>query len=76
MFLFLKKECKQDIVKRIASPYKLKLIFSTNKTLNYFSNKSITELGLKANLDYQFDCHTCHALYKGETNLHLRIRMA
>ena len=70
------KEFKRDIMKRVPSPFKLKLIFSTNKTLNYFSNKSKTELGLKANLVYQFDCHKCHALYIGETNRHLRTRIA
>ena len=35
-----------------------------------------TPLSVQANIVYQFKCHKCEALYIGETNRHLRTRIA
>lgn len=52
------------------------VVFQTNKVSQYFSNKSKTPLDLKANLVYEFVCSGCDARYVGETNRHLRTRVA
>ena len=70
------QEFKKVLLKSIPRGFKARIIFTTNKASRYFTNKSKTPLGIKANLIYQFTCHKCQALYIGETNRHLRTRVA
>jgi len=70
------RDFKRILEKQAPVGVTIKILFLTNKISNYFSNKSKTQLGMKANLVYQYKCHKCESLYIGETNRHLRTRIA
>ena len=69
-------DLRKGLMKKVPSGFNLRVIFITNKLSRYFSNKSKTPSGVQANLVYQFKCHKCESLYIGETNRHLRTRIA
>ena len=68
-------ELKKSFRKIFRNFPNVKLIFTSRKIIDYFSNKCHTHQVLKSNLVYQFKCHGCENSYIGETNRHLRTRM-
>ena len=47
----------------------------STKTIDFFTNKSITPKCLLSDLVYRFNCNWCNATYIGETGRHLCTRV-
>ena len=67
------KDFRNSVLKVLDSS-RFKIISQSKKSLNMFSNKCRTPMGLASDLVYQFTCNGCNATYIGETTRHLCTR--
>ena len=61
--------------KKFCKNSKIKLVFTTFKTKNYFSSKDRFPSNLSSYVVYEFNCAGCNSCYIGETHRHLPTRI-